>query len=65
MNDGFIKSSFDGTAVVATVFPDQVEPEVPDDHEFVDDHDVIGSVHVLVVVAVVNSGTLFTAVGTI
>ena len=65
MNDGLIKSSFDGTAVVATVFPDQAEPEVPDDHESVDDHDVVGPVHVLVVVAVVNSGTLFTAIGSI
>ena len=63
VNDGSMKASSVEVVVAAAVFPDQEEPDEPVDHESVDDHEVVGPVHVLVVVAVVATGTLSTAIG--
>ena len=62
VNDGSMKAS-SVEVVAATLFADQAEPDEAVDHESVDDHEVVGPVHVLVVVAVETTGILSTAIG--
>jgi hypothetical protein len=66
---GSMNATSEDVPVEAAAFPDQAEftaaPDVPEDHELVDDHVLAGAVHVFVVGVVVTTGTISTAIGSI
>jgi hypothetical protein len=64
---GSMNATSEVVPVEAAEFPDQAEftaaPDVPEDHELVDDHVLAGAVHVFVVGVVVTTCTISTAIG--
>ena len=64
---GSMNATSEVVPVEAAEFPDQAEftaaPDVPEDHELVDDHVLAGAIHVFVVGVVFATGTISTAIG--